>query len=271
MSAHRLFTARFPVGFSIGSLLLSLYSVFPSISVAGEKSKSPDQHIARPSFFTVFSETGNEKFTATCKKKAEDIVTCDFIGASVNPPAKDGETGKLVRELDEGPSEKRNNTLREIEQDKVKWSNDPTHEEFLRLLQEQLNNPGTPPKTKAYLAETLAALRKGDVTNWLRAEAAKEARTCKLLAQEFSLDFKRIGPRKWLSDIGPSGICNLVKIYEVEREVNTDLWTMKETRIGAGRDDGICKSMAEDTGKVRIWTWRNPHGYELQCDFLEFY
>ena len=83
----------------------------------------------------------------------------------------------------------------------------------------------------------------------------------------FSLDCEKIGAKKWLSNPGPGGICQIVKIYELEGDGS--FWNLTETRVTAGETKGpLCEGVTEELNKPTLWTWKNPSEWELPCDFI---
>ena len=117
----------------------------------------------------------------------------------------------------------------------------------------------------------MADFRSGDPLRIMRALIVDgQIRTCSLSSQSFSLEFKKIGPRKWLHDTGPRGLCNIVKIYELSGQVieNSVAWSLTETRVSAGHTTGICDGVTEELNKPTVWGERQGGSFELPCDFV---
>lgn len=239
--------------------------LLPHFSFAGQTAFITD---APPYFFKIYSEDGTESFSATCTERSAVAVICEFAGARVNPPAKDSEAEKILRTLQS--NEDSGNLSKDLDKIKRNWTKDLDYSNAVGAIQQRIENHDTGPKTRAYLKRLLESYKTADMTSLIQGAAEKESQTCSVFVQNFSLLFKKIGPRKWLHDTGPSGLCNLVKVYELERDENFDFWTMKETRVAAGRTDKLCEGIVDEVGKVTIWTWKKPWDFELPCDFIRF-
>ncbi len=231
-------------------------------NVSAVERQDPAKSERPPSYILIQSEDGKESFTASCKTKATAVVTCDFIGMRINTP----KMGQREMEIALADFEKQ-----------MSESGYKDEEVVPRLLsnqdkakfQEQINDHATGPKAKQWLRELLAASSAHDFRKTFKLMLDRERRTCGIFIQDFSLDFQKIGKRKWLSNPGPSGFCNIMKVYELVGEPEHDLWTLTETRVTAGRTEGLfCEGIEEELNKPTVWSWRYPSQFELPCDFM---
>lgn len=228
-----------------------------SASAAGTSAVDSDRP---PSFFTVYSSGGNESFSAECRSKTAILVTCNFRGLRFKPPSLD-------KGLEAWPAEW--NRLSAEERAKAKDDAFPSPEvgNTVEGLKKKIEDPAVGPKEKLWLQKALSAYQAKDINQLMETIHAREARTCSTFTQTFSLDFQKIGKGKWLSNPGPGGLCQIVKIYELEGEGG--LWTLTETRVTAGETKGpLCEGITDELGKPTVWTWRNPKDWELPCDFI---
>jgi hypothetical protein len=215
-----------------------------------------------PTFFIVYSSNGNEKFQAECSPMSREVVNCSFVGTRVNPPRNNETLNPYDKLSDE--------EKKQVEEDSSKVSLSKDDQEAIRKLEHKLFDPSIGPKTKEFLKALIAAYKEGDVVKVSKLHDEQEARTCGVFVQTFSLEFKKIGPRKWLSNPGPGGLCQIVKIYELTRAETHDLWQMTETRVTAGFTEGMCKDVPQALYKPTVWSWNNPQVYELSCEFMKF-
>lgn len=221
-----------------------------------------------PSSFRIHSQSGNETFQVDCRPIQDDSVTCNFMGARINL-GRDSEIPSQLKELDKLSSRERKQLQDEFAKD-TRASTD-----LAKAMRDKLNDPNLGPKTKAFFQEWSGAYEKGDALKALELVVQKEKRTCTADTQSFSLTFQRIGKWKWVSNPGPAGLCNILKVYELngmseKRTGFTNLWKMTETRVSADSTPSMCKGVEEELHKPTIWSWDNPSEYELPCDFIHF-
>ncbi len=236
--------------------LLPLVSI--TISVSAWASDTPAEDSDRPPFFfTVYSPSGNESFKAECSSKRTSLVTCKFSGLRFHAPKTLAEGWKA--EWDAlSPQE------RKAEEESLSSSDTLA---LVKSLKEKLKDSSIGPKTKLWLQHMISAFESKSPRNVIEASLSKDARTCSTFTQTFSLDFQKIGKGKWLSNPGPGGLCQIVKLYELQGDGL--LWTMTETRVTAGETEGpICEGVTDEIGKPTVWTWKNPNEWELPCDFI---
>lgn len=209
-----------------------------------------------PNFFFLFSSTGNEKFQVECKQTGVEAVNCNFIGTRIKQPVK----------VD--PQNLSDKEKREWQADLSK--NSKEDRDRMTKMEEKLLDTSLGPKSKAYVKSFIEAYKTGDVERLHKIVIDKDSRTCQVFVQSFSLEFKKIGHRKWLSNPGPGGRCQILKIYELTGEESHNLWQMTETRVTAGSNEGICQDVEQELNKPTIWSWKNPQEYELACDFITY-
>jgi len=229
--------------------------LFPlSHADAGPQPDSKDRDDP-PTFFIVYSSNGNEKFQAECSPKAREVVTCTFVGTRVNPP-RNIETLNPYGRL--SAKEKK-----QVEEGLSKTSLSKDDEETIRNLEKMLLDPSMGPKTKEFFKSWIAAYKIGDFVKVAKLLDEKESRTCDVFVQTFSLEFNKIGRRKWLSNPSPGGQCQIVKIYELTEDETHDLWQMTETRVTAGSTEGNCQSAKKGLNRTLIRSWKKPQKSEI--------
>ena len=71
-------------------------------------------------------------------------------------------------------------------------------------------------------------------------------RTCSLFAQQWTTDFHRVSQNKWVNSPAPSGLCNITKLYQLERASDRVLWDLIETPISGDTDSPHCEGVDKE-------------------------
>jgi hypothetical protein len=133
---------------------------------------------------------------------------------------------------------------------------------------------GEPPKLRQYLTQIMEALSAKDAVKSLELYKSMQLRTCGAFMMSFSLDFKRLGKFKWLSEGEPQGLCKIVRVYELERDPSSVvLWTLTQRNIAVGNTDvSLCKQFAkaEEELPVEVFSSKNSSEFELPCDWVDW-
>jgi hypothetical protein len=97
-----------------------------------------------------------------------------------------------------------------------------------------------------------------------------EADTCKVWTYHFTLEFDRvIGERKWISNPGPQGLCNMVTAVVIEEDRDHPfLWTYTQKRITVDRSGEFCKNL--DPEQTMVNSWNTPSSILMNCKKIEF-
>ncbi len=242
-------------------LIISLLLIFVVDSIAEQKDQDNDHP---PSFIKVYSKDGREYLQGDCHAKSLTVITCDFMSVRLTPP----DIEKITAE--EKEIEK---TLLASEKEKATPSEKAEKlidKKTILALKEKLNSQKVGPKTKEYLQKLIDSFSANDIKGTMDIMMEHEKHTCEIFLQTFSLEFNKIGKGKWLNNPGPSGICQIVKVYELTSDSNY-LWNLNETRVSAGDTEStFCKGIEDELNKPAIWSWRNSGEYELQCDFIKY-
>jgi hypothetical protein len=95
-----------------------------------------------------------------------------------------------------------------------------------------------------------------------------EKKCCGLTVQKWEMEFTRVSDKKWINSPEPAGMCNIVKVYELEKKDPFD-WTMTETRISADTESPDCESVKNELMKPTRWLYlRGPNFFQLPCEFI---
>jgi hypothetical protein len=252
----------------ISVMVLCLFTMTSVYGADRPKAKEQDD---LPYSFRLHSQSGDETFQADCTYHSSDTVICHFLGVRINAGGET-EMASVVQGFRElAPQEQK-----QVQEGFAEDSADRL--DTIKGLQDQLGDPMIGPKRKDTIRELLSAYQSGDFQKSIEAMARKDKRTCSVDTQSFSLDFKRIGTWKWVSNPGPGGLCNFVKVYELlgeplrgdDGKILTLQWKMTETRVVADTTRPLCEGAEKELNKPTVWSWRYPDEYELSCDFVTF-
>jgi hypothetical protein len=138
-------------------------------------------------------------------------------------------------------------------------------------LKRILNDPTSGPKTKEFFLQLFAALSSKDLVKATKLTNERQQRTYGGYVTSYSIDFKKIGKGKWLSNEGPQGMCRVVRIYELEADPANGLWTLVQKNITTGNtSEQLCKSIAnaERQPSEEMLSWKSPGEFELPCEYI---
>ncbi len=233
-----------------------------------------------PSFVLVSSKHGEERLQAECEPKGRKTVSCKFVDVTiVGPDSKKiaGEEEKTKAELAalEKDPDKLTAQERECERTKLAQKEKGEHSPQ-EQMEQRIREIEAGPKESDFMRELARPADACSIADQQHMTAVlfdHERRTCTLLVNTFSLEFTRIGPRRWLSDPGPQGACNLVRVYELTggEQKSEALWTLSEKTITVGETKSfLCKGMDKEAGQQETWSWQNPDEFELPCEFVDY-
>jgi hypothetical protein len=99
------------------------------------------------------------------------------------------------------------------------------------------------------------------------------AATCRIETNSFSLDFKKVSDRKWISNAGPAGLCNFVTVATVEADPPENgsaklMWKFTQIRTAGDMDNELCKKFQVNTPSV-FW-WKAPGRSRRTCGHITF-
>lgn len=114
--------------------------------------------------------------------------------------------------------------------------------------------------------EGIRVVPSGDHTSTKRGER----RTCGLFAQRWTIDFHRVSQNKWVNSPTPSGLCNITKVYQLERGSRELDWALIETPVSGDTDSPHCKGVDKELMKPTRWSWNGPAFYKLPCEYIDW-
>ncbi len=102
------------------------------------------------------------------------------------------------------------------------------------------------------------------VKNFIIETDALKKRTCKVVTNKFSVDFKRISENKWMNTPEPKGLCNLVNATTLESDGKYK-WTFLQTRISSDKGP-LCPFQELKTAKYSNWFGK---AFKPNCDLID--
>lgn len=213
-----------------------------------------------PTYETLYSSTGNESLKLECSGRRMRAFTCHFDVLRFKPASPKNRLETWQTDWDNLTDSAREDVTRQT------FSPPEDKQRYIENLQRRLSNPSLGPKAKLTLQQELDAAQAEDIRRHMTVTLSREARTCSAFTQSLSLNFREIGPSKWVSNPGPEGNCKVIKIYELTR--HDGRWSMNETYVTAGKINGsFCEGLEEDLGKTTTWN-SEPLLWEPSCDFI---
>jgi hypothetical protein len=247
-------------------LVLAISSLAAS-SPAESQDRAGDVDVPAP--FQVFSFDGKQSLKAACRPKTSEVITCNLILVKFFRP------DEMAAQEEKSKNSKKSREEKAMEEEMGKAF---CSSEVKTAFERKMLDPQIGPKTRKYSQEMVEACSAKDPQVFLDSLSRVTKRTCGLLVEPFSLDFKKTGKGQWLSNPGPQGVCNVVRTYVLRRDEKNDfagsLWTITETMVARGVESPLCKppfdsDKNQELNKPFVWSWNNYNAFELpSCDFI---
>lgn len=139
--------------------------------------------------------------------------------------------------------------------------------EIERALQDETN-----PRTKRDARDFLALCANPSMSafeDWMRRAILAETRKCKVsVSQNETVKYKKVGPNKWVANVGPQGLCNSVYLYTMENDAKqSNLWKWSQVRTSADTSRELCKNTQLNYKREYSWEGDDP---DISCDAISF-
>lgn len=221
-----------------------------------------------PKFLALPSEKDPSFLTMECEGKAPFVkIHCRFTEVDVTKPSEE-EWLKSRAELEKDMAKRTENRL--LQEFATSCKGLAQAEETLKQ-KIQTTGPYKADFAKKSLAdfkELCACRDKACVVKAMLAQQDQEKRTCRVSSQTFEADFRKSGTRKWISNNGPEGLCDLVNVLVIEHEPDAAvLWTFTHTRAAGNTGAGPCKGF--EINKPFVFTWRAPEQALMGCEVIK--
>ena len=98
----------------------------------------------------------------------------------------------------------------------------------------------------------------------------QDTETCNIATYEYDVTFQKIEPNKWISNEGPTGVCQTVHITILENEeANPTFWTYKSKKSYLNKKNTFCAGM-EDQHEFEIYSWQYLSPLPMGCKYIDF-
>ena len=132
------------------------------------------------------------------------------------------------------------------------------------------------PEQAAFLsdfAESIKLFRGSTNRQLVKAAGAKmndlEENTCRVAMTRGQLVFTRVSERRWVSNPGPQGLCNVVGVQVLENDpAGAFLWKYTETTLSADVDKKACEFLKEGLNKPHGYSWDYPQTIAPGCKYM---
>lgn len=243
-------------------LITALALQAPSFAAGKEALTAPPKFLALP------AEKDPSFLTMECEGKAPFAkIHCRFTQVDVIKPTEE-EWLKSRAELDKDLAKK---TEEQLLQDFATTCKGLAQAEENLKQKMQASGPYKADFAKKSLADfkrLCSCKDKACIVKAMLAQQDQERRTCRVTSQTFEADFQKTGTRKWVSNNGPEGLCDLVTVMVIEHEPDaTVLWTFTRTRASGNTDAAPCKRF--EINKPYVFSWRAPEQALMGCEVIK--
>ena len=223
-----------------------------------DDSKTPARS---PAGILVYSKDGSDSMQGLCHDEGRFTV-CDVTEIRIIPPDMkriDEEERKLLEAAKKDPRTK----------------DELTHggADMRETMEKLRADPDFGPKARRIWEEMTAALEAKDLARWAHASMEQDRHTCHIMTSQSYLRFHRVGPRKWITDAEPEGLCRIVNVWEMTADDKDGaLLTIVVSTVSIGNPGGLlCPSSIKDVeDRTPLSTMSGKKQYEPQpsCDFI---
>lgn len=247
------------------NILILLF--FASIPVFAEPSAESKDISEAPHFNFMGSIGNNSAMAMKCYGEVPfQEIDCSFTQVMISATsAKDlaDRKAEVIKELDK------------VQQKEIQSMNKGLSATDIEKLQGRMKH--ATPEQQAYAQDLIPILKaltssndKVSLKKVILDQQDMEGATCSITLNTFDLHFSRISKNKWLSNPGPVGLCNVVRVSTLENlEDHPNLWFFTQTTVTADKDP-TCKKWVE-VGATMVTSWDSPKAFKFgQCKYIQF-
>lgn len=243
-------------------LVLLLFAATPVFA------ETESKDITEPPYFDFMGSIGNNSaMSMKCYGEAPfQELDCAFTQVMISATsAKDlaERKAEVIKDLDK------------VQQNDIKSMKKGLSSADMEKLQGRMKN--ATPEQQAYVQDLMPILKaltssndKVSLKKVILDQQDMEGATCSITLNTFDLHFSRISKNKWLSNPGPAGLCNVVRVSTLENlEDHPNLWTFTQTTVTADKD-ATCQNWI-DVGATFVASWDSPRAFKFgQCKYIQF-
>lgn len=241
---------------------------------AEEKKVPPKKMITAPQFFNLGKANGNDILKMECQGQGDEYSNIDYDFTQVSVIKKT--ESELAAEREKRKQEYSKITDKEFKEGKKKFKPEISKER--RILLDSL----TPEKKKyvdklsSFLENMDRSKNKAELIKALEEASEFEDRCCSIRINTWKEQFQRTSQFKWISNPGPQGLWNVVRISTLEsNDDNYLLWKYTYVTVSADCDkkrnnlfDKICAEI--ELNKPVIYSWDIPTDSISDCQCIKY-
>ncbi len=254
------------------AILLAIIMCFQcTISYAENK----DEMIRAPHFFALGKVGSNDVLKMECEgqKPLYSNINCVFTHVIISKKTEI----ELAKERNRRQAELSKMTSKDVEQMKNILKQQKITKERLDLL-----NALTPEKKKysdkvlAMTQDSAKSKNKTEAFNIINDFEEFDNQCCSIRVTTWKEEFQRVSQLKWISNPGPQGLCNVVRIKTLETDNDHYLlWKFTEITVSADYDktrndmfDKICADIK--INQPTIYSWDVPTDMIMNCQCIKY-
>lgn len=259
---------------SIFVAILCLVFFGYGITLAQEKQTTYKKMIKAPHFLRLAKANGNDIIKMECTGQAEfSVIDCKFTQIYIIRKTE----AELTEEKQKRNLEYSKMTNIQFEETKKSFGLEKLTKERLALLD------SLTPEKKKYTEKMFSLMRnvsasknKTALINALNEWMELEDRCCTIRSNSWEDQFQRTSQFKWVSNPGPQGLCNVVRVSTLES--NDDyylLWKYTNVTVSVDFDknrndlfDRLCEGI--EINKPVIYSWDIPSELALDCQCIKY-
>lgn len=240
---------------------------FGNANKQNETNKTSKEEVTPPRYITIGSYGRNNLLNIECDgKKPFHNIDCK-ITILIISKSDDAEKRKSKNEIDE---------LKIISQKDLQSLKDSFSSKDIEKKQLLMNNATTEQKEyfNDFVSLSKEAKKINDVSgvkNFLQKFNDIQENTCRIKLRHAESTFERVSENKWVSNPGPQGLCNVIRIQTLENSKEYPmLWKFSEVTVSTDSDGPLCEGLANDLNKPTVYAWDAPASMKFDCKYLEY-
>jgi hypothetical protein len=258
-----------------------LFCVFVEIilcfqfTISFAQDKKPMEMIKAPHFFALGKVNSNDVLKMECEGQGPlySNITCTFTHAIITKKTE----AELAEERKKRQLDSSKMTDKDITIMKTPLKKEKITKERLALLD------ALTPEKKGYSDRIIAmaqnidkSTNKTEVFNIINDFSEFDDRCCSIGITTWQEQFERVSQYKWISNPGPQGLCNVVRIKTLETtDDNYLLWKFTEITVSVDVDktrndmfDKMCAGI--EINKPTVYSWDVPTDMIMDCQCIKF-
>lgn len=257
-------------------LIIITICFYPFQVLYGEE-KSTTRHLIKPpSFNNLGSTENNGILQMECEGQKPDYKNIDCMFTQLLLMKK---SEKELKEL----RDKRKLEYKEIKEEEIKELKKSFSKKMITKERRELLDSMTPEKRKysdlmwTYLEKYGKSKTLSESVKIIEDMTEFHEKCCSLIINKWKQKYERISNFKWMSNPGPQGFCNIVRIGTIESKDDSYLlWKYTQITVSVDYDkksddviDQYCSGI--EINKPTIYSWDIPTELIIECSCITYY